>query len=173
MRALVARLGVWDQWLVLSLSRQVSTPWLDRVMGILTHAGGAGVTTAACLVLLLVPGTRTLGIVASLSNLVSHLLVQLLKRTLVRRRPSVAIPGCAALIVLPDPCSFPSGHACAAMAVAVSVVLQHPGTGLPLVAIALAVGFTRVYLRVHYVTDVLVGQGLGAGTALLLSASLS
>lgn len=173
MRTLVARLGAYDQWLLLTLSRRVSAPWLDRSMRVLTHAGGASVTSLACLMLLLLPGTRRLGLVASLSNLISHLLVQLLKRTLVRRRPSVSLPDCPALIMLPDPCSFPSGHACAAMAIAMSVLLRAPVPGLPLVLFALAVGWTRVYLRVHYITDVLVGQGLGAGTALLISASLS
>lgn len=147
--------------------------WLDRALRLITHAGGATATVAFCLVLLVIPATRHLGVVAGSANLVSHLLVQALKRTVVRRRPTITLPDLVALTPFPDHFSFPSGHACASMAVAVAVLLDVPLAGIPLMAIALGVGASRFYLRVHYLTDVVVGQVLGATTAVLLTQSLS
>jgi undecaprenyl-diphosphatase len=108
-----------------------------------------------------------------MANLFSHLAVQALKHVVIRPRPSVLRPGLAALAHLPDRYSFPSGHACSAMALAVAITLVQPLAGIPALAVALAVGASRIYLRVHYVTDVVVGQLLGAITALGLAARLS
>lgn len=147
--------------------------WVDRGFRLVTHAGGATASVAFCILLLLIPATRHLGVVAGSANLVSHLLVQALKRTVVRQRPTVSLPHLVALTPFPDHFSFPSGHACASMAVAMAVLLDTPLAGIPLLVIALAVGASRFYLRVHYLTDVVVGQVLGAVTAVLLTQSLS
>lgn len=147
--------------------------WLDRGFRVITHAGGATATVAFCLVLLLIPATRHLGVVAGSANIISHLLVQGLKRTVVRQRPTITLPEIVALAPFPDHFSFPSGHACASMAVAMAVLLDTPLAGIPLLVVALGVGASRFYLRVHYLTDVVVGHALGATTAVLLTQSLS
>ena len=100
----------------------------------------------------------------------SHLIVQLMKRTVVRTRPSGA--GMLAAIREPDQFSFPSGHAAAAMSVAVGYGTAFPVLALPLLALAMLVGFSRVRLGVHFPGDVLVGQAIAVATAggvLLLS----
>ena len=80
-------------------------------------------------------------------------------------------PRPAGALVTVDGFSFPSGHAANSVAyVAVAVALAHcvPGragrAGLVAVAVVLAaaIGFSRVYLRVHFLSDVLAGWGLGA-----------
>jgi undecaprenyl-diphosphatase len=172
LRGLLHRVTLQDQRLLAALAGREAPGWIDRGLRLVTHAGGASATVALCLVLLLVPGTRHLGVVGGIANLLSHLLVQGLKRAVVRRRPTVTQPHIAALASLPDHFSFPSGHACAAMAVAASILVESPLAGLPILALALAVGVSRVYLRVHYVTDVVVGQMLGAATAVLVAVSL-
>jgi undecaprenyl-diphosphatase len=58
----------------------------------------------------------------------------------------------------PDRFSFPSGHAAAAMSVAMGYAMVFPNLAVPLVLLAAAVGASRVYLGVHYPGDVLVGQ---------------
>ena len=155
-----------------ALAQREAPAWMDRGLRLVTHAGGATATVGFCLVLLLLPGTRRIGAVAGVANLVSHLLVQVLKRAVVRRRPTAALPHIAALTAQPDRFSFPSGHSCSAMAIAIPILLEDPAAGLPFVVLALAVGISRVYLRVHYLTDVVVGQILGATTALLVAQSL-
>jgi undecaprenyl-diphosphatase len=107
-----------------------------------------------------------------MANLASHLAVQALKRFVVRARPTTRWPQVTALAAIPDDFSFPSGHACAAMALAMTALLIEPLVGIPALVLACFVGASRVYLRVHYVTDVVVGQALGAVAALLASLSL-
>lgn len=63
-----------------------------------------------------------------------------------------------AAIPEPDRFSFPSGHATASLAVALSYGIAFPLLAGPLVLLALLVGYSRVRLRVHYPSDVLAGQ---------------
>ena len=75
--------GAW----MLGLARFTAPAWLDGFLRAVTHAGGARATTGLSLVLLLLPETRGLGLLTALANLLSHLAVQALKRTVVRPRP--------------------------------------------------------------------------------------
>ncbi|MEO8633862.1 MAG: phosphatase PAP2 family protein [Gemmatimonadales bacterium] len=167
------RLTAHDHRMISALARREAPRWLDRFLRRATHAGGATATTGLSLVLIVMPDTRHLGLRALVANCLSHLAVQALKRTVVRPRPSVLLPHIAALAELPDHFSFPSGHACAAFAVVTPILLAAPSAGLPLLLVALAVGASRVYLRVHYVTDVVVGQMLGAAAGVVAHVSLA
>lgn len=131
----------------------------------LTHLGGARVTLGIG-VLLVAGGQRRLGYAALAANVLSHLAVQVLKRTVARPRPCDASGRPLALVDLPDPFSFPSGHAAAATAVAGTIALHAPlltAVLLPLVAL---VATSRVLLRVHHISDVVAGAGLGLVGAL-------
>ena len=173
LRTMLARLTTHDHRLLGALSRREAPPWVDRSFRWVTHLGGATASIAVALLLIALPSTRHLGFVAGMANLLSHLAVQALKRTVVRPRPSVRLPQVTALTNLPDHFSFPSGHAAAAMSLAIPVLLAEPLVGIPLLLLALAVGASRVYLRVHYVTDVVVGQTLGIVAALAVTLSFA
>ena len=137
---------------------------------VLTHLGGTTVSVAAALlpILLLAGGLLHEAARHALATLViSHLAVQLVKRTVNRPRPSLR-EATASLVAEPDRFSFPSGHSCAAMAVCFSYALAFPALALPLVGIAVLVGASRVFLGVHYPGDVIVGQAIAIGTALLI-----
>jgi undecaprenyl-diphosphatase len=167
MRPIVERLGALDQaWLARVAARRPSA-WVDRMFRVVTHAGGVRCTTLGPLCILPFGRTRAFALSLLIANVASHLVVQLLKRTVVRRRPHLAPDAALALAAIPDAFSFPSGHACAAMAVALPCVLRGGAMGLPVLAVALLVGTSRVYLRVHYPSDVLAGQVIGAAGALL------
>jgi undecaprenyl-diphosphatase len=97
----------------------------------------------------------------------SHLIVQLVKRTVSRPRPSRAID-CVTLVKEPDRFSFPSGDSAAAMAVAIGYAMAFPALALPLTGAALLVGASRVFLGLHYPGDVLVGQLIAVLTAVAL-----
>jgi membrane-associated phospholipid phosphatase len=68
--------------------------------------------------------------------------------------------------------SFPSGHAATSMACALVLAVLVPCLAAPLVVLAAAIGFSRLYVGVHYPLDVLGGAllGLAVATALLLLA---
>jgi membrane-associated phospholipid phosphatase len=100
-------------------------------------------------------------IAASVAVACATLLVAVLKEVFDRARPPTADPTIDPIGVLPASASFPSGHAATAFAAAVAVGLIHPRLRGSLLALAALVALSRVYLGVHYLTDVLVGSALG------------
>jgi undecaprenyl-diphosphatase len=136
-----------------------------------THLGGARVTIGASLVLF-AAGEYKLGVATGLANALSHIVVQILKRTVARGRPCDASGHPLALIDLPDPFSFPSGHAAATVAIASTVTWVHPWAGIIALPAALLVAYSRVALRVHHTSDVLAGIALGCAGAIAAVAFL-
>lgn len=137
-------------------------------MRYLTHVGGARITIGLALVCIAAGGeARTAGLMMLLANASSHLVVQVLKRLVQRPRPCDATGEPLALVDLPDPFSFPSGHAAAATAVALSSVFVYPWIAPLALPLAAGVAVSRVRLRVHHATDVAAGVALGTGGALL------
>jgi undecaprenyl-diphosphatase len=107
-------------------------------------------------------GVPRAGLAAGAAVAAAGLAVTVLKDTFDRVRPPIADPTIAAVGLLPDSASFPSGHSATAFAAAVAVGLVHPRLRWPLLALAAAVAVSRVYLGVHFLTDVVVGTLLGA-----------
>lgn len=134
-------------------------PRLDRAMRAVTHLGDAVVTIGLTLALVLgaVPGAEAGGMRAGFALAASHLVVQLVKRTVTRARPRLPV-GVRALVQAPDRFSFPSGHAASSLSVALGVAMLLPAPlGGLVVLLALVVGLSRCYLGVHYPGDVVVG----------------
>lgn len=69
----------------------------------------------------------------------------------------------------PNGHSFPSGHTSSAFAAAAALFCQNKRLGIPALVLAAFIGFTRLYLYVHFPTDVLAGILLG----LMLGAAAS
>jgi membrane-associated phospholipid phosphatase len=94
------------------------------------------------------------------------LAVTLLKNVADRARPPLADPTLQVVGSVPDSTSFPSGHSATAFATAVAVGLAYPRMRVPLLALAALVAVSRVYLGMHYWTDVVAGSLLGAAIGL-------
>ncbi|MET7369309.1 phosphatase PAP2 family protein [Streptomyces sp. NPDC005566] len=86
-----------------------------------------------------------------------------------RRRPFYDHEGLDVLVAGKTDFSFVSDHATMAMAIAVGLFVANRKFGLAAIALALLEGFCRVYMGVHYPTDVIGGFALGTSVALLLA----
>jgi membrane-associated phospholipid phosphatase len=102
------------------------------------------------------------------SYLAAEGLSTLLKGVFDRARPSVVDPAVHPLVAVPDNGSMPSTHAASAFAAAVAVGFVHPRLRWPLVVLAALIAFSRVWLGVHYPTDVIAGAALGTAIASVL-----
>ena len=165
---LLNRLDARDRALFMRWALPGHTPSVvpERAWHVVTHLGGATVSIlAAVLPLLLLSGMRHDAAQALMTLAISHVIVQVIKRSVMRERPDLRTAR-EALIAAPDRFSFPSGHATAAMAVAFVYAVAFPVAAVPLLALAMIVGLSRVFLGVHYPGDVLAGQGIAVVTGL-------
>ncbi|HVB30791.1 MAG TPA: phosphatase PAP2 family protein [Gemmatimonadaceae bacterium] len=169
--ALLSRLATHDRdlyarWALDRSSRRA----LRNLLVAITHAGGVwSSVTVAALPLMGIRGMARAGWKPLAALVVSHLIVQLFKRSVGRPRPSCSAHGRPA-IVEPDRFSFPSGHAAAAMSIAVVYAVLFPALAVPVVLCATAIGLTRVLLGVHYPGDVIAGQLIAVAAALAVLA---
>jgi len=113
------------------------------------------------------------GILLGLSALVSEGASQMLKHIIKRERPYSALVdvNVSHLSSAGDPySSFPSGHTTVAFTLATTLTLRYPKlyVAVPLYLWASLVGYGRLYLGVHYPTDVLVGAILGSAIAVVI-----
>lgn len=155
---------------VVELVLALRSPVLTKLM---TSVTGLGSATAAVVFLALfsLAGWRRDLTVAALSLAVSGVVVVSLM-TLIRR-PFPPAPVCVTTGASLAPHSFPSGHAAA---VTVFAVVARRSDHLPfggVSALAAAVAVSRVYLGTHYLSDTLVGVGIGVGSVLLARALLA
>ena len=166
---LLGRLAARDRALFARCLVAPAAPRMRRLFWMaITHLGGVACSVLAAALPTLTGGSLADAARQTLAILIcSHLVVQLVKRTVSRPLPARAID-CATLVVEPDRFSFPSGHSAAAMAVAIGYAIAFPSFAVPLVLAALLVGASRVFLGVHYPGDVLVGQLIAVLTALAL-----
>ena len=156
------------QWSDRLRSREPAAPLIRRCWIGLTHAGGTTSSVLAVSLPALVPSLAPAASRAAIGLVASHLLVQLLKRTMIRTRPAGAAHACVAL---PNRYSFPSGHATAALVVALGWGLAFPALLVPLLMLGILVGLSRVVLGVHHLGDVLAGQVIAMLTALLVASA--
>ncbi len=104
----------------------------------------------------------------SFSNqLINGVATTILKTTIDRTRPFVTYPDDIHKHSVAGSKSYPSGHTSMAFAAATSISLQYPKWYViaPAFIYASGVGYSRMYLGVHYPTDVLAGAVLGAGSS--------
>ncbi|HEX4684211.1 MAG TPA: phosphatase PAP2 family protein [Gemmatimonadaceae bacterium] len=164
--SVLTRLDARDRALFLKLSLvEQSSIIIRRLWRLITHLGGVMCTTAAAVFPMRTEGTTGVAARDAFATLlISHVIVQLVKRTVGRPRPSRTMV-CTTLIQEPDRFSFPSGHAAAAMSIAFAYSVAFPSLATVLIPLAVLVGMSRVVLGVHYPGDVLTGQLIAVLTA--------
>lgn len=143
---------------------KIHKPALNRIMIVASKAGTFGtVWWAICMPFLLTPRWRLTGFNFVLGLAIAHLMGEIILKHIVRRaRPCHRLDDEELLVNRPRYYSFPSGHTTASFAfVGVALLRCRLITFLPIVLLASLIAFSRIYLRVHYLTDVLVGILLG------------
>lgn len=152
-------------WIQENLRSDVWTPFWKAI----TFLGNGGWFWIATSVLMLLPRqTRMAGVLSLLSLSLGALITNLwLKPLVARPRPYETWVDMILLISKPSDFSFPSGHTCAAFACALIFLWMLPqGQGIPFVILAALIAFSRLYLGVHYPSDVLGGFLVGTFSSL-------
>ena len=160
----------WRLWImnlefcILDGIQTLRTPAGDVLMPFITSFGNGGVIwIVLTVILLLIPKTRKTGLILGAALILDGILCNLLLKNLVRRiRPCDINDAVRLLIPYPSDYSFPSGHT--AVSFAAASALYFAGEKyLWKAALVLAafIAFSRMYLYVHYPTDILGGALLG------------
>lgn len=149
----------------------------DGVMPIITLLGDAGIFWIACAVaLLFIPRYRKTGLAMGAALLMGLLVCNVtLKPLIARPRPYDYIKDMAEygyktielLVETPHDYAFPSGHTLASFEAATVLMIHDKRLGIPAMVLAVLISFSRLYLYVHYPTDVIFSVFLGIGFAYL------
>lgn len=146
------------------------SPIPDKIMIFITNLGNGGVFWICLgLVLFAIPKTRKCGGCMLLAMALTFILGNLiLKNVVARPRPFTIATEVGLKIPRPREYSFPSGHTMNAFSGATTIFLFYKKTGVAALILAALIAFSRMYLFVHYPTDILGGMILGIVDALLI-----
>lgn len=153
-----------DAGILLFIQEYIRHPVLTMFFTAITKLGDKGmIWMILTLFLLAFKKTRKIGVI-SICALLGSLLINniLLKNIVDRIRPYDAVSGLMPLITKPTDFSFPSGHTASSFAAAYVMYKRLPKKwGIPILLLAALIGFSRLYVGVHYPTDVLAGMFSG------------
>ncbi|WP_240648997.1 phosphatase PAP2 family protein [Anaerosphaera multitolerans] len=111
---------------------------------------------------------RSLGFEIACALIVSSIIVQVLKRTFSRNRPYWILKNLNTYGIDLSDYSFPSGHSAASFSTCTIIALNYPKIALFVIFIGFLVAISRIYLAVHYPTDVLAGIIIGVISSLIV-----
>lgn len=158
------------------LAEHLHCGFLDAVMPAITVLGNGGIFwIVLAVIMIIIPKYRKAGLSMGLALLMGLVVCNLTIKPLVARiRPydyqlehfgnTVSL-----LIQAPHDYSFPSGHTIASFEAAIALLLYNRKLGIPATVLAVLIAFSRLYLYVHYPTDVIVSVAMGIGFAFLAS----
>ena len=157
------------EFTLLDAVQKLRCPVLDALAVFFDAAGAHGeIWLVFTVVLLTFRRTRKAGLAMALAlglyMISGHFL---LKPLFARPRPCDIRPEMLTLVARPSGWSFPSGHTSSAFAAAFALWRQKRRPGTPALWLAAFIGFTRLYLYVHFPTDVLGGIALGLAVGAL------
>lgn len=156
------------------IAANLYNPVLDTLMPLITLLGDAGIFwIAIAVVLLIFPKTRKIGLSMGAALLIGLVVCNLtLKPLMARIRPydyqlehfgkTITL-----LVATPHDFSFPSGHTLASFEAAIALTVYNRKWGIPALILAALISFSRLYLYVHYPTDVLFSMLISVGIAFL------
>lgn len=149
------------------IAENLKCGFLDTVMPIITKLGDAGIFwIVIALILLITKKYRKIGAMMGVALILGLVFGNLTLKPLVARIRPYDMPGAMfsaneLLVEALHDKSFPSGHTLCCFEGATVLMLNNKRFGIPALIIAILVAFSRLYLYVHYPTDVLAGIVMG------------
>lgn len=153
---------------LLFVQDHLRAPALDGVMTFITHLGDTGVIwIALTLILLAIPRTRKAGAVCAAALILNLLLTNVALKNIIQRiRPYDVMESLKILVEAEHDFSFPSGHTACSFAGAWAMRRTlNKKIWIPAMILAALIGLSRLYVGVHYPTDVLAGLVVGTFAA--------
>ena len=153
-----------DGQILLFIQEHIRCGALDGAMRLVTTLGNAGaIWIVTAIALLCFRRTRRFGLACGLALLLGFAVTNLaLKHIIHRIRPYDVISSLNILVKPERSFSFPSGHATASFAAAWALFRLAPKkVGVPALLLAILIALSRLYVGVHYPTDVLAGAAIG------------
>lgn len=153
----------FDNYILGSIKKHLQNRYLDKVMPIVTAMGNLGFVWIVIVVFLMLHGQyRMIGSIVALTLIISTSIGEgIIKHIVKRIRPCNCISNINLLISKPMSYSFPSGHTLSSFAVAEMLSMFFIRYKLIFIVIAILIAFSRLYLYVHYPSDVLAGVIIG------------
>ncbi len=160
-----------DMNLLILIQEKMHTILMNKVMIIMTSLGNGGLIWLIIAMMLLISREyRKIGLMMIASLILVTILGEGIIKHLVRRtRPCVDMPTMKMLIKRPVSYSFPSGHTAASFAAAGIIASNLKRYAPYAILLAILIGFSRLYLFVHYPSDVIFGAVLGLGCARIVN----
>jgi len=151
-------LGILD-W----IQSHMQCAFFDWFFPLITKLGDAGIFwIALAVVLMIFPRTRKTGAMMGLALVFGLIICNLTLKPLVARiRPYDVNTAVSLLVERMHDFSFPSGHTVASFEGAGVLMIRDKRFGIPALILAILIAFSRLYLYVHFPSDVLVGIILG------------
>jgi undecaprenyl-diphosphatase len=151
---------------------------LDLIMISITNFGSLIAWCIICVLLFVFGGKngKKVAILGLAALFISNLTVVLLKLMIAEPRPFLTLPNVELLVPENEIYSFPSGHTASSFAAALIIGLKYRlnlkgrtyRLVYPLLAFATIIGFSRIYVGVHYPLDVVFGAAVGIISALIV-----
>lgn len=161
MSDMLQKIQSWDDKMILSIIAKRGLR-LNRFMKMMSMMGDGYLWAVIAILICFFTDENmtwlTIGIVAFAIELI---LYKIIKQSTTRQRPYQTNPGIENLVIPPDQFSFPSGHTAAATVAALLFTLALPAFAPLFIVVAFVIGLSRIYLGVHYPTDVIIGFALG------------
>lgn len=162
-------------WAVFKFFESLWNPVLDVIMTIITYLGNAGIFWLLLAVCLLIPKkTRKLGIYAFAGIAITWIFNDLILKEIIQRPRPFNFDGWPEtftypnLVSKPSSWSFPSGHTASSFGTAIPLLMRMKKKySIPLVVLAFLIGISRIYVHVHYPTDVIGGIVVGTVCGIL------
>ncbi len=166
---MIDAITAFDFNLVLWVQECIRSPFLSAFFIPFTTIGNAGILFIVIgALMLLFKKTRLSGAILLTSLTISFILNDLIIKNIVQRpRPYDTFSQIIPLVPPPGKYSFPSGHTAAAFSSMITLFFTQKKYAITGLIIALLMGFSRIYVGVHYPTDVLFGAILGTTVAVV------